>query len=48
VDDLTGHGRFSLRLTDGHGQALAFHQVNAEPNDAAWRGLFEMDVYLEA
>ena len=48
VDDLTGHGRFSLRLTDGQGRSLSTHQVNADPNDACWRGLFEMDVYLEA
>lgn len=48
VDDLIGRGRFSLRLTDGQGKALATHQVNADPDDAGWRGLFEIDVYLEA
>jgi tetratricopeptide (TPR) repeat protein len=47
VDDLTARGRFDLRLTDGKGQFLASHEVRADPSDARWRGLFEMDKYLE-
>ena len=47
VDELTASGRFNLRLTDGRGRFLAAHEVCADPADARWRGLFEMDVYLE-
>ena len=47
MDDLTARGRFDLRLTDGKGQFLASHEVRADPSDARWRGLFEMDKYLE-
>ena len=47
VDDLTARGRFDLRLTDGRGQFLAPHEVRADPANARWRGLFEMDKYLE-
>jgi len=47
VDDLTGQARFNLRLVDGQGKALAFHEVRADPANVCWRGLFEMDRYLE-
>ena len=47
VDDLTARGRFNLRLTDGRGKHLASREVHADPGDARWRGLFEMDQYLE-
>jgi len=47
VDDLTASGRFNLRLTDGQGRFLAAHEVKANTVDARWRGLFEMDEYLE-
>ena len=47
VDDLTASGRFSMRLTDGGSKFLAAHEVHIDPTDARWRGLFEMDHYLE-
>jgi hypothetical protein len=47
VDDLTASDRFQLRLTDGAGRFLAPHEVRIDPGDARWRGLFEMDRYLE-
>lgn len=47
VDDLTASGRFNLRLTDGKGEFLAAHEVRADPGNVRWRGLFEMDEYLE-
>jgi len=47
VDDLTTSGRFNLRLTDGQGKFLDGNEVRANPEDTRWRGLFEMDEYLE-
>jgi hypothetical protein len=47
VDDLTASGRFDLRLTDGRGKFLASNEVHADPADARWRGMLELDGYIE-
>jgi len=47
VDEVTAEGRIALRLTDASGAFLASNVAHASVRDPRWKGLLQLDRYLE-